>query len=156
MELNSKGLYLSLKTKIVVLSSIKREFRQFHVVVVQWWQRSVHKSVIHMESFLLRILSCGAFSHDATATIRWTTQQEGREKGRRISLFTPPSLPTPTQHTGYSLVCSRLQEIGEKGRKRKAPNTAGRDGRSLSFAAPSLFLLLAFLFRLSALTESLA
>ena len=49
-----QSLYLSLKAKIVVLSSIKREFRQFHVVVVQGSQRSVQKSVIHMESFLLR------------------------------------------------------------------------------------------------------
>ena len=31
-------------------SSIKREIRHFHVVVMQWWQRNVEKSVMHVKS----------------------------------------------------------------------------------------------------------
>ena len=31
-------------------SSIKREFRQFHLVVVQWRQRNVQKSLMHVQS----------------------------------------------------------------------------------------------------------
>ena len=30
-------------------SSLKRKVRHFHVVVVQWWQRNVQKSVLHMQ-----------------------------------------------------------------------------------------------------------
>ena len=39
-------------------SSIKREFRQFQVVVVPWWQRNIAKSVMHVQSFLLLIAYC--------------------------------------------------------------------------------------------------
>ena len=59
LELNSKGLYFKFEKEnrcLVFTSSIKREFRPFHVVVVQWWQRNVQKSVMHVESFLLLIL----------------------------------------------------------------------------------------------------
>ena len=46
MELNSTGIYRSLKKEkesscLVFKSSRKREFRQFHIVVVQWRQRKV-------------------------------------------------------------------------------------------------------------------
>ena len=52
---NSKGLYLrSEKEKenccLVFTSSIKRETRWFHVVVVQQRQRNVEKSVMHVPS----------------------------------------------------------------------------------------------------------
>ena len=52
---NSKGLYLrSEKEKenccLVFTSSIKRETRWFHVVVVQQRQRNVQKSVTHVQS----------------------------------------------------------------------------------------------------------
>ena len=32
-------------------SSLKREVTHFHVVVVQWWQRNVQKSVLHVQCF---------------------------------------------------------------------------------------------------------
>ena len=52
---NSKGLYLrSEKEKgnccLVFTSSIKRETRRFHDVVVQQRQRNVQKSVMHVQS----------------------------------------------------------------------------------------------------------
>ena len=55
LELNSKGLYQSSgKEKesccLVFPSSTKREIRQFHVVVVQWRQRNVQKSVMHVQN----------------------------------------------------------------------------------------------------------
>ena len=54
LELNSKGLYQSSgKEKnccLVLPSSIKREFRHFHVVVGQRRQRNVQKSVVHVQS----------------------------------------------------------------------------------------------------------
>ena len=54
LELNSKGLYQSSgKEKgscLVFPSSTKREFRHFHVVVVQRQQRNVQKSVMHLQS----------------------------------------------------------------------------------------------------------
>ena len=55
LELNSKGLYQSLgKEKesccVVFSSSIKREIRNFHVVVVQRRQRNVQTSVMHVQS----------------------------------------------------------------------------------------------------------
>ena len=55
LELYSKGLYQSLgKEKesccVVFSSSIKREIRNFHVVVVQRRQRNVQTSVMHVQS----------------------------------------------------------------------------------------------------------
>ena len=55
VELNSKRLYRSSgKEKgsrcLVFASSSKREIRQFYVVVVRWRQRSVQKSVMHVQS----------------------------------------------------------------------------------------------------------
>ena len=52
---NSKGLYLSSEKenencRLVVTSSIKRETRWFHVVVVQQRQRNVQESVMHVQS----------------------------------------------------------------------------------------------------------
>ena len=52
---NSKGLYLSSEwekenCRLVYTSSIKRETRWFHVVVVQQRQRNVQKSVMHVQS----------------------------------------------------------------------------------------------------------
>ena len=55
LELNSKGLYQSSgKEKesccLVFPSSTKREFKHFHVAVVQQRQRNVQKSVMHVQS----------------------------------------------------------------------------------------------------------
>ena len=55
LGLNSKGLYRSWgKEKeshcFVFTFSTKREIRHFHVVVVQWRQRNVQKSVMLMQS----------------------------------------------------------------------------------------------------------
>ena len=55
VELNFKRLYRSSgKEKgsrcLVFASSTKREIRHFHVVVVRWRQRSVQKSVMHVQS----------------------------------------------------------------------------------------------------------
>ena len=56
LELNTKGLYQSSgKEKasccLVFPSSTKLEITHFHVVVVQWRQRNVQKSVMHVLSF---------------------------------------------------------------------------------------------------------
>ena len=63
---NSKGLYLrSQKEKgnccLVFTSSIKRETRRFHVVVVQQRQRNVQNSVIHVQSCCFANLKPNAF-----------------------------------------------------------------------------------------------
>ena len=55
LEFYFRGLYRSSRKGkesrcLVLTSSIKREFRHFHVVVVQWRQRNVHKSVMHVRS----------------------------------------------------------------------------------------------------------
>ena len=49
-ELNSKGLYLSSQKQrenchLVFASSIKCEIRKIRVVVMQWWQRNIQKSM---------------------------------------------------------------------------------------------------------------
>ena len=54
-EVNSKGLYLRSEKEeenccLVFTSSIKRESRRFHVVVVQQRQRNVPKSVMYVQS----------------------------------------------------------------------------------------------------------
>ena len=56
LELNSKGLYQSSgKEKesccLRFPSLTKPEIRHFHVVVMQWRQRNVQKSVMHVRSF---------------------------------------------------------------------------------------------------------
>ena len=61
LELNSKGLYQSSgKEKesgcLVFPSSTKRQFRHFHVVVVQQRQRNVQKNVIHVQSCFFAVL----------------------------------------------------------------------------------------------------
>ena len=55
LELNSKGLQQSSGREkesccLLFPSSTKREIKQFHVVVVQWRQRNVQKSVMHVQS----------------------------------------------------------------------------------------------------------
>ena len=54
LELNSKRLYRSSEKEesrcLVYTSSTKRSIRHFHVVVVQWRQRNVQKSVMHVQS----------------------------------------------------------------------------------------------------------
>ena len=55
LEMNSKRLYRSSGKEeesrcIVFTSSTKCEGRHFHVVVVQWRQRNVQKSVMHVQS----------------------------------------------------------------------------------------------------------
>ena len=62
LELNFKRLYRSSgKEKgsrcLVFTSSTKREIRHFHVVVVQWRQRNVQKSVMHVQSCCLANLN---------------------------------------------------------------------------------------------------
>ena len=62
LELNFKRLYRSSgKEKgsrcLVFTSSTKREIRHFHVVVVQWRQRNVQKSVMHEQSCCLANLN---------------------------------------------------------------------------------------------------
>ena len=54
-ELNSKGLYLSSQKQKenrchLFTYSKKRRIRHFHVVVMQWRQRSVQKHVMHVQS----------------------------------------------------------------------------------------------------------
>ena len=49
-EWNSKWLYLSSQKQkenycLVFASSIKHEIRKIHVVVMQWWQRNIQKSM---------------------------------------------------------------------------------------------------------------
>ena len=59
LELNSKWLYRILgkekESRLSLLCLVfafctKREIRYFHVVVVQWWQRNIQKSVMHVNS----------------------------------------------------------------------------------------------------------
>ena len=54
LELNSKRLHRSSEKEesrcLVYTSSTKRSIRHFHVVVVQWRQRNVQKSVMHVQS----------------------------------------------------------------------------------------------------------
>ena len=54
LELNSKGLFLSLEEQneniLQFTFYIKGEIRQSHVVVVQWQQRNVQNSVMHVHS----------------------------------------------------------------------------------------------------------
>ena len=57
--LNSKGLSLISQN---FTSSIKREIRKFHVVVVQRWQRNLQKSVMHVQSYCFAILNLLLFS----------------------------------------------------------------------------------------------
>ena len=75
LELNYKGLYQSSgKEKqsccLAFPSSTKREFRHFHVVVVQRRQRNVQKSVMHVQSCCFANLN--------------------------LLLFLPSSLPSPS------------------------------------------------------------
>ena len=57
--LNSKGLSLISQN---FTSSIKREIRKFHVVVVQRWQRNLQKSVMQVQSYCFAILNLLLFS----------------------------------------------------------------------------------------------
>ena len=55
VELNSKRLYRSPEKEeksrcLVFTSSTKREIRHFYVVLAQWRQRNVHKSVMHVQN----------------------------------------------------------------------------------------------------------
>ena len=67
LELNSKGLQQSSGREkesccLLFPSSTKREIRQFHVVVVQWRQRNVQKSVLHVQSCCFPCLNLLIFS----------------------------------------------------------------------------------------------
>ena len=60
LELNSKRLYQSSENEeesryLVFTSSRKRKIRHFHVVVVQWRQRNVQKSAMHVPSYFFLI-----------------------------------------------------------------------------------------------------
>ena len=37
-----------------IMGTWKSEIRHFHVLVVQWWQRNVPKTVLHLQSFVLQ------------------------------------------------------------------------------------------------------
>ena len=73
LDLNSRRLYQGPgkeKEKFIVLCSRppqKREIRQFHVIVVQWWQRKVQKRVMHVQSccfaYLSLLLFCRSHWH---------------------------------------------------------------------------------------------
>ena len=62
LELNSKGLCPSSRKEkesfcLVFPSLTKREIRHFHVEVVQWLQRNVEKSVMHVQSWRLATIN---------------------------------------------------------------------------------------------------
>ena len=64
--LESKGLNLSSGKKkkencLVFTSSIKREIRQFHVVVVKQRQKNVQKSVMHVQNCCFPLSKAVAF-----------------------------------------------------------------------------------------------
>ena len=67
LELNSKRLHRSWGKKksrcLVFTSSIKHENRRFHVVVVQWMQRNVQKSVMHVQSCFFANQNLLVFCH---------------------------------------------------------------------------------------------
>ena len=70
LELNSKGLYQSSgKEKesccLVFLSLTKREIRHFHAVVVQWQQRNVQKSMMHVQSCCFATINLLLFCHSS-------------------------------------------------------------------------------------------
>ena len=83
LTLNSNGLCQnSGKEKesrcLVCTSSKKREIRYFHVVVVQWRQRNVQKSVMHVQSCCvanLNQLFFFAFLADVAVLLSWTTDR---------------------------------------------------------------------------------
>ena len=55
LELNSKRLYQSSgkekeSHRLVFTFSTKREFRHFHIVIIQQWQMNVQKSMMHEQS----------------------------------------------------------------------------------------------------------
>ena len=60
LELNSKRLYQSSEScGLVFRSSTKREIMHFHVLDVQWRQRNVGKSVIHVQGCCFLNLNLG-------------------------------------------------------------------------------------------------
>ena len=68
LELNSKGLYWSLRKvkeirRLAFTSFTKREIGQFHTVVVQWQQWNVQNSVMHVQSCCFAYLSLFFFCH---------------------------------------------------------------------------------------------
>ena len=70
LELNSKGLYQSSgKEKesccLVFPSLTKREIRHFHAVVVQWQQRNVQKSMMHMQRYCFATINLLLFCHSS-------------------------------------------------------------------------------------------
>ena len=70
LELNSKGPYRSSgKEKesccLVFQSLTKREIRHFHVVVVQWQQRNVQKSMMHVQSCCFATINLLLFCHSS-------------------------------------------------------------------------------------------
>ena len=99
LELNSKGLHQSSgreKESCCRLFpfSTKREIRQFHVVVVQWRQRNVQKSVLHVQSCCFPCLNlliffcsrCCRRRHCVNALFYDDDDDDGNENGNRIRL----------------------------------------------------------------------
>ena len=101
LELNSKGLQQSSGREkesccLLFPSSTKREIRQFHVVVVQWRQRNVQKSVLHVQSCCFPCLNllilcrsrCCRRRHCVSAPIlrRRRRRQRKRQNINRIRL----------------------------------------------------------------------
>ena len=85
LEVNSKGLYQSLEKEneshcLVFASSTKCEIRKFHIVVVQWLQRNVQKSVMYMQSccfaYLNLLLFCRSPWHHCRHVSSLTLQQQ--------------------------------------------------------------------------------
>ena len=61
LELNSKGLNRSSgkeKESLRLVSTSAKNVKTFYLIVVQWWQRNVQKSMMHEQSCFLRRRLC--------------------------------------------------------------------------------------------------
>ena len=67
------------------MSSIKREIRHFLVIVVQWWQRKVQKSMMHVQS------CCFA---DINLLFFWSSRCHCRRRCRILRSLLRPSVRT--------------------------------------------------------------
>ena len=67
-------------------SSTKREIRHFHVVVVQWRQRNVQKSVIHVQSCCFANPAYGIFAVPVAVVVALTPYCFGQEIPNGLSL----------------------------------------------------------------------
>ena len=121
LELNSKRLYRSSEKEesrcLVYTSSTKRSIRHFHVVVVQWRQRNVQKSVMHVQSCCLAnrnlLLSFMPFSLTSPSSL---LKRPNRDRVNEVS----PTPVTARIFLGisginlffpFSLHCFRMRQI---------------------------------------------